>query len=111
MKHCNLLFVAAVVAVLLGTPALAYDWIVTAHVTRIETTYAPGPLPIIIDQAAGSCIAGTGLMWLPQGATLEERIASYNAALATFMSAQAAGTTITVLGLNSGCQIQFVYRN
>lgn len=109
LKLCAYSVLAALT--LTGTPAFAYDWSVVAHVTNVEVTYFPRSVDFEIDAAAGACAVGSLLIWLPQGSTTDQQNLNIQAVLSALMTATASGKSITILGTNSGCTVNYLYFN
>lgn len=98
MKIAKLIAAAAAALSLCG-PAHAYDWYVASTVAYVEATYMPGAIVFTINDAAGSCAAGTTLHWNPPSADNAKAI------FAALLAARASGTQIRMYGVNSGCVV------
>ncbi|PSB00973.1 hypothetical protein [Merismopedia glauca] len=93
-----------------ASPAFAYDWqVISAKVTVVEPTYMPTSISFQINQNAGSCPAGTWLVWNGQGTTDIDKKDNSKAVLAALMTAVNSNKSINVFGFNSGCKIQFIH--
>ena len=100
MKLRNKLsLIVALLASMLAPQAHAYDWYVASTVAYVEATYMPGAIVFTINDAAGSCPAGSTLHWNPSSADNAKAI------FAALLGARASGTQIRMFGVNSGCVV------
>lgn len=90
--------------------AQALDWTqVTGHVTVVEASYMPTRVTFTIDQPAGTCTAGTFLIWYSAGSDSTQLSAQAAAVLSLLMTAKVSGQPITVWGNNAGCAVTFIH--
>lgn len=87
----------------------AYDWGVTAQVVIIEGSNLPNSVGFVINQAAGSCPAGTYLSWTPSFTDVPSKAANTAGVFSLLMTAQATSQNVTIFGFNSGCAVQFIH--
>lgn len=106
----RLIIVSAITASL-SVHAEAYDWSAVTKVSNIEVTYMPTQLLFKADSAGGSCPAGSLLQWNIRGANATEKAQNAQAVLSALMTAQAMDRTVTILGNNSGCTVDYIYIN
>jgi len=92
-----------------SSPALADDWTITAHVTEVEVTYVPDSILFKIDQAAGTCAAGSQLTWNAHGSTDTKQAANTAAATSALTTSVASGKNIKIIGNNANCVVNFMY--
>lgn len=105
------IFIAAslAAALLVGSPAAAWDAKADVKVTAIEVTYMPDRIVFWVDQTIGTCAAGAMLQWSPQGATQSARDQNVQAVLAGLMSAKASGSPVRAYVINEGCRVEFLH--
>lgn len=101
--------VGAAMALLAAQPASASDWSVAANVTIVEGSYIPNTVDFQINQAAGSCAAGTWLNWTLRGSDEPSQIANAQGIYSLLMTALASGKQVQLYGTNSGCTVQFMW--
>jgi hypothetical protein len=101
--------VPAIVASLYSYPASAYDWVITAHVTGIEGSHIPISLNFLVDQAGGSCAAGTYLSWIVQGPDPSSQADNVKAVFTQLITAKVTGQTVALYGNNSGCTVGAIH--
>jgi hypothetical protein len=105
--------IALAASILLTSQAQAqvFDWAIVATPTYIEGSYMPTKVNFQINQAAGTCAAGAWLTWNAKGTTADEKSANTAAILSMIMTAKVANRSLTVIGNNSGCTVDFLYLN
>jgi hypothetical protein len=99
----------AFAAMLTSTPALAFDWVISAHVIAIEGTYVPAQLPFQVDTAGGSCAAGTFLQWNIRGSDVTAKNINAQSVESLLITAKSSNQRVTIYGNNIGCTVDYIY--
>ena len=100
-------------AVVLPSPALAYDWSTVASVAAIEGTHVPSLVRFWVTSKIGACPTGqefgSQLDYSPIGSTADERIANAQTVTSILMTAKVTGRQIKIFGRSSDCVVEFIY--
>jgi len=100
-------------AVVLPSPALAYDWSTVASVAAIEGTHVPSIVRFWVTSKVSTCPTGqefgSQLDYSPIGSTADERIANAQAVTSILMTAKVTGRQIKIFGRSSDCVVEFIY--
>jgi hypothetical protein len=101
--------VSLAAAVLITSPAMAWDWWVDTKITVVEPDYVPTNIVIQVSSAGGTCAAGAFLNYVPSGSTSTDKQANISSVLSAMLTAQARGTTVRIYGSNSGCVVNNIW--
>ncbi|WP_140986927.1 hypothetical protein [Asticcacaulis tiandongensis] len=82
-----------------------------AHVTVIESSYMPSLVAFMIDQAAGSCAAGSFLKWYGVGLEAADRRENAQAVYASLLTALAGNRTINLVVQDTDCTVTVMQIN
>jgi len=106
MKKLILRF-SSILILLVSSSSFSSEWVVTANVDAVESTYIPNRVSFAVSPGAGNC--KSWMNWNGQGSTDQDRKENTKAALNLLTTALISGKKVRLEGINQNCVVQYLH--